>query len=67
MKSSRALQARLMLVDVYLDDEVGLTARIIAVVNEINAAINDRDPNRSTCSYSNFSNSQVIGFDSESE
>ncbi len=33
LKSSRALQARLMLVDIYLDDNRSFTERIEAVVN----------------------------------
>jgi hypothetical protein len=36
LKSSRALKARLMLVDVYLDDSSALTPKIQAVVQELN-------------------------------
>lgn len=53
LKSSRALKVRLMLVDIYLDDNRAFTERIEAVIREMNAALEERDPNRSVCSYSN--------------
>ena len=42
MKSSRALKARLLLVDVYLDDNKTYNSKIEAVVNELNEAIADK-------------------------
>lgn len=59
LKSSRALKARLMLVDIYLDDNRAFTERIEAVVNEINAALQERDPDRSICSFSSFTSGQL--------
>jgi hypothetical protein len=36
MKSSRAMKARLMLVDIYLDDNKAYNSRIEAVAKELN-------------------------------
>jgi hypothetical protein len=47
-----------MLVDIYLDVSTAYTSKVEAMILEINEAIQDRNPNRSACSYSSFGDSE---------
>jgi hypothetical protein len=58
MKSSKAQETRMKLVDIYLDDNVTFNDNIKEGIQHINWALQERDPNRSTCSYSSFTGGQ---------